>query len=61
MSPVFDVLTPGFRGDTVDFCLTHLVKSNFALILGTYSRNVLVFVSNTISTGGVVSVLLLNV
>jgi hypothetical protein len=61
MSSSFDVFTPGFTGDPVDLGFTHVLISNFSAILGTCSRNVLVYVSNTISTGGVVAELLPNV
>jgi hypothetical protein len=48
-------------GDAVDLGFTHVLISNFSAILGTCSMNVLVCVSNTISTGGVVAELLPNV
>ncbi len=62
MSPVFDVSTPGVTEDPMDLCLAHVASQiKFPPRLGTCSRNVLDCVSNTISTGGVVAELLLNV
>jgi hypothetical protein len=62
MSSTFDVSTPGFTsGDPVDLGFAHILISNFSVIFGTCSMNVLVCVSNTISTGGAVVELLPNV